>query len=45
MHANQEINRVGVEMTDLKHLIEDTKKMLQVSHFSTLHLLFLIVGI
>lgn len=30
MYANHEINRVGVDMNDLKHLIEDTKKILQV---------------
>jgi hypothetical protein len=31
MHANSEINRVGVEMADLKHLLDITKKMLQVN--------------
>jgi hypothetical protein len=30
MYANREISRVGVDMNDLKHLIEDTKKILQV---------------
>ena len=30
MHANSEIQRVGVEMADLKHLIDLTKKTLQV---------------
>jgi hypothetical protein len=30
MHANQEIHRVGVEMADLKHLLDATWKLLKV---------------
>ncbi len=31
LQANEQINQVGVEMADLKHLIENTQKLINVS--------------